>query len=61
MTPITKLQVRSKGSLTLPIEIRRKYGIDEGDVVSLIDLGDGSILLTSKTTQVDRPIAWRWP
>ena len=54
MTTTTTLQIRSKGTVTLPIELRRKYGIDEGDVITLIDLGDGSFLLTPIVTQVDR-------
>ena len=48
------LQMRSKGSLTVPIELRRKYGLDEGDLLTLIDLGDGSFLLTPRVSQVDR-------
>jgi bifunctional DNA-binding transcriptional regulator/antitoxin component of YhaV-PrlF toxin-antitoxin module len=54
MTIATIIQIRSKGTVTLPIELRRKYSIDEGDVITLIDLGDGSFLLTPIVTQVDR-------
>lgn len=54
MTVSTTLQIRSKGSVTLPIELRRKYGLGEGDIITLIDLGDGSFLLTPIVTQVDR-------
>lgn len=54
MTATATIQIRSKGSVTLPIELRRKYGLDEGDVITLIDLGDGSFLLTPVVTQVDR-------
>ena len=54
MTAPNKIQMRSKGSLTMPIELRRKYSLDEGDVFTLIDLGEGDFLLTSKATQVDR-------
>jgi bifunctional DNA-binding transcriptional regulator/antitoxin component of YhaV-PrlF toxin-antitoxin module len=54
MTTTTTLQIRSKGTVTLPIELRRKYSLDEGDVVTLIDLGDGSFLLTPILTQVNR-------
>jgi bifunctional DNA-binding transcriptional regulator/antitoxin component of YhaV-PrlF toxin-antitoxin module len=48
------IQIRGKGTLTLPIELRRKYGLDEGDVVTLIDLGEGSFLLAPMVIQVDR-------
>ncbi len=48
------LQIRKKGTLTLPSELRSKYGLGEGDILTLIDLGDGSFLLTPKISQVDR-------
>lgn len=54
MTVSTNIQIRRKGTVTLPIELRRKYGLDDGDVITLIDLGDGSFLLTPMVTQVDR-------
>jgi bifunctional DNA-binding transcriptional regulator/antitoxin component of YhaV-PrlF toxin-antitoxin module len=48
------IQVRKKGSITLPMELRAKYGVDEGDVFTLIDMGDGSFLLTPRISQVNR-------
>ncbi|HKJ28509.1 MAG TPA: AbrB/MazE/SpoVT family DNA-binding domain-containing protein [Anaerolineales bacterium] len=54
MSNSTTLQIRSKGTMTIPVELRRKYGIGEGDVISVIDLGDGAILLTPILSQVDR-------
>ena len=54
MSISTTLQIRGKGTVTLPIELRRKYGLDEGDIITLIDLGDGSFLLTPIVTKVDR-------
>jgi len=54
MTTATTLQIRSKGTLTLPIELRRKYGLEEGELITLIDLEDGSFLLTPGVTKVDR-------
>jgi bifunctional DNA-binding transcriptional regulator/antitoxin component of YhaV-PrlF toxin-antitoxin module len=54
MSAINKIQIRSKGNLTLPMELRRKYDIDEGDIITLIDLGNGSFLLTPFVSQVDR-------
>lgn len=54
MTVSTTIQIRSKGAVTLPIELRRKYGLGEGDFITLIDLGDGSFLLTPIVPQVDR-------
>lgn len=54
MSISTTLQIRSKGSLTLPAELRRKYGINEGDVMTLVDLGDGAFVLYPGLTAVDR-------
>jgi AbrB family looped-hinge helix DNA binding protein len=54
MSISTTIQMRSKGAVTIPVELRRKYGLDEGDIITLIDLGDGSFLLTPKVTKVDR-------
>ena len=54
MANSTTIQIRRKGTLTLPIEMRRKYGLDEGDIITLIELGDGSFLLTPQITKVDR-------
>ena len=51
---MTTIQIRAKGLVTLPVELRRKYGLQEGDVLSLIDLGDGCILLSPKISQVAR-------
>ena len=50
----TTVQIRGKGTVTLPIELRRKYNLDEGDIITLIDLGDGSFLLTPIVSKVDR-------
>lgn len=50
----TAIQIRGKGSLTLPMEYRRKYGLNEGDVFTLIDLGDGTFLLTPQVSTLAR-------
>ena len=49
-----KLQMRAKGAITLPIELRRQYELNEGDVFTLIDLGNGSFVLTPLVSQVAR-------
>lgn len=54
MSVSTTIQLRGKGTLTLPVELRRKYGLQEGDALTLIDLGEGSFLLTPQLTQLDR-------
>jgi AbrB family looped-hinge helix DNA binding protein len=48
------IQIRKKGNLTLPADIRAKYGLDDGDIFTLIDLGDGSFLLSPKVSEVNR-------
>jgi hypothetical protein len=50
----TIIQMRKKGSLTLLVELRNKYDMDEGDVFTLIDLGDGPFLITPRVSQVNR-------
>lgn len=42
------VQVRERGQLTIPAEIRRQMGIEEGDVFSLIRLGDTLVVTRKK-------------
>jgi AbrB family looped-hinge helix DNA binding protein len=53
MTTMT-VQVRRKGIITLPAQLRRQYGLGEGDVFTLVDLGDGAFLLTPQVSQLAR-------
>jgi len=53
MSTIT-VQIRRKGVITLPVELRRQYSLDEGDVLTLLDLGDGSFLLMPRISQIVR-------
>jgi bifunctional DNA-binding transcriptional regulator/antitoxin component of YhaV-PrlF toxin-antitoxin module len=48
------IQMRKKGTLTFPVELRNKYGLNVGDVFTLIDLGDGTFLLTPRVSQINR-------
>jgi len=50
---VTTIQIRSKGTITLPPEFRRKYGLEEGEVLNIIDLGNGSFLLSPRRSHVD--------
>lgn len=45
------IQVRQRGTLTLPAELRERYGIRQGDIFRLVDL-DGLFLLTPMTPMV---------
>lgn len=40
----TVVQMRKKGSITLPMKLRKKYQLDEDDPITLIDLGEGIFL-----------------
>ncbi|WKZ47518.1 MAG: AbrB/MazE/SpoVT family DNA-binding domain-containing protein [Anaerolineales bacterium] len=51
---MTTLQIRRKGTVTLPACLRKKYKLEEGQILTLIDLGEGTILLTTKVSQVDK-------
>ena len=51
---MTALQIRSKGTITLPASLRKKYKWEEGEVLTIIDLGEGTILLKPKVLQVDK-------
>ncbi len=48
---VETLQVRQRGTLTLPAGLRQKYGIRSGDTFSLVDL-DGMFVLTPMTPMV---------
>jgi AbrB family looped-hinge helix DNA binding protein len=45
------VQVRDRGVLTLPAELREKYGIQPGDTFRLVDL-DGVFVLTPMAPMV---------
>ena len=47
----TTIQVRQRGTLTLPAEFRARYGIREGDTFRLVDL-DGIFVLTPMVPMV---------
>ena len=47
------VQVRQRGTLTLPAKLRAKYHLDDGDSLTLVDL-DGSILLAPKSPVVPK-------
>ncbi len=51
---MTTIQIRGKGNITLPVNLRNKYNLEEGDVFTLIDLGEGSFMLTPQRSEVNR-------
>ena len=48
------VQIRRKGVITLPAALRNRYGLSEGDLITLEDLGDGSFLLIPHASNVTR-------
>ena len=51
---MTTLQIRGKGTITLPANLRKKYKLEEGEVLTVIDLGEGTILLKPIVSQVNK-------
>ena len=49
---MTTLQIRSKGTITIPANLRKKYNLEEGETLSLIDVGDGSFFLVPTESKV---------
>ncbi len=39
------MQVRQRGTMTLPVQLRNKYNIQQGDTYHLVDI-DGTFVLT---------------
>lgn len=46
------LQIRSKGTITLPANLRKKYNLEEGEFLTIIDVGDGSFFLAPVESKV---------
>lgn len=51
---MTTVKIRRKGTITIPAKLRKEYKLEEGQTFSVIDLGEGTILLTPKVSQVDK-------
>jgi len=47
----TTVQIRERGTLTLPVELRQRYGIRPGDTFRVVDL-DGIFVLTPMVPMV---------
>ena len=48
-----QVQVVRRGIITLPKELRYHNNIEEGDTLTLIDLGDGVVVISPKRSRVD--------
>jgi AbrB family looped-hinge helix DNA binding protein len=52
------IQVRKKAQLTLPLSVRKKLGVEEGDFMD-VQVREGEIVLKLKKL-VDKEQAWFW-
>ncbi len=52
------IQVRKKAQVTLPLSVRRKLGIEEGDYID-VRVKDNEIVLKVKKL-IDKDQAWFW-
>jgi len=51
---VVTIQIRDKGVITVPVELRRQYNLGPGDVLTLIDLGGGAFLITPQVSRLAR-------
>ncbi|MCC6301080.1 MAG: AbrB/MazE/SpoVT family DNA-binding domain-containing protein [Anaerolineales bacterium] len=49
---MTTVQMRGKGTITFPAKLRKKYNLEDGEVMTIIDLGGGSFLLKPMVSRV---------
>jgi AbrB family looped-hinge helix DNA binding protein len=58
-----QIQVVRRGIITLPKELREHNNIEEGDTLTLIDLGDGVFVISPRRSRVDEianKLARKW-
>jgi bifunctional DNA-binding transcriptional regulator/antitoxin component of YhaV-PrlF toxin-antitoxin module len=46
--------MRGKGTITFPAKLRSKYKLQDGEVFTIIDLGEGTFLLKPMVSQVNK-------
>ena len=51
---IITVKIRRKGVITLPADVRRRHRLSEGDALTLVDLGEGVLMLLSHASEVAR-------
>jgi len=50
---VTSIQIRKEGTIALPDELRDKYGLQEGEALNLVDLGNGSFPLSPQRSRIN--------
>jgi AbrB family looped-hinge helix DNA binding protein len=53
MNKTFRVQVVRRGIITLPKKLREQNNIEEGDTLTLIDLGDGVVVMSPRRSRVD--------
>ena len=53
MNNVFQVQVVRRGVITLPKELREANNIHEGDTLTLIELGDGVVVMSLRRSRVD--------
>ena len=53
MNDVYRVQVVRRGIVTLPKELRENNNIEEGDMLNVIDLGDGVFVFSKQRSRVD--------
>jgi AbrB family looped-hinge helix DNA binding protein len=48
-----EVQVVRRGVITLPKELRAHNKIEEGDMLTLLDLGDGFVVISPRRSKID--------
>lgn len=48
------VRIGNKGVITLPAELRRQHSLETGDMLTVADAGDGTIVLTPMISEVAR-------
>jgi len=52
MNATFQIQVVRRGIITLPKELRERNNINEGDMLTMIDLGDGVVVMSPRRSHV---------
>jgi AbrB family looped-hinge helix DNA binding protein len=63
MKTLFEVRVRRNGQITLPIELRKRAGIEPGTPLTFHDLGNGALLLSkarSRTAKLADTLAQQW-
>ena len=56
MTATSNAKVSHRGQTSLPAELRRRWGINEGGEVGFIDLGDAALVVPGGVTAARREL-----